>query len=200
MKKTIVLFLLFVSLTCTTAFSQTGSINPKQPTVSVHFTLNDYRTPQLIKNTSVSQVLRTDSWSSFKEMSPGLSVAYHKGLSDHVDFMASLGGAYVKYQLRNGKQVSSERILIEADVNLNMKLLPDNFPVNPYVTAGVGASLYGVHYGAYIPLGLGLQFKLGEDAFLFSNFQYRTGITEFTNNHMNLSVGFGAPIGSKKGG
>jgi hypothetical protein len=137
-------------------------------------------------------------WSSFDEMFPGLSIAYYKGLSEHVDFMASLGGSFAKYELRNKTQTSrSEKILLEADANLNMKLLTDNYRITPYITAGVGASLYGVHYGAYIPLGLGLQIKLGDDAFIVSGFQYRTGITDFTANHLNYSIGFAAPLGSK---
>ncbi|HEX8330977.1 MAG TPA: hypothetical protein VF622_00075 [Segetibacter sp.] len=199
MKKTVVLVFLVFSISFCTSFAQSSStsINKKQPTLSVHFILNDYRTAQMIKNSSLSEVLIKDDISKFTEMSPGLSIAYFKGISDHVDFMATFGGSFAKYEFKNGRSERSEKLLLEVDANVNVKLLPDNYRVTPYVTAGVGTSLYGAHYGAYIPLGLGLQFRLGEDAFLFTNMQYRTGITEFTNNHFNYSIGFGAPLGAK---
>jgi hypothetical protein len=131
-------------------------------------------------------------------MYPGLSISYFNGISDQVDFMASLGGSFAKYDFKSGQTNRAERLLLELDANVNVKLLPDNYKVTPYITAGVGTSVYGVHHGAYIPLGLGFQVRLGEGAFLFSNFQYRTGITEFTNNHFNYAIGFGAPLGLSK--
>jgi hypothetical protein len=197
MKKTILLVFSLASFFAFPTFSQTSSTYKKQPTLSVNFLLNDYRTAQLIQERSVSEVLKHDTWSEIREMFPGLAITYHKGLSDHVDFSTTIGGSYVKYELKNGGSSRSERILLELDANVNVKLLSDKYVVTPYLTAGVGASLYGVHYGAFIPLGFGLQFRLGEDAFLFSNLQYRTGITDFANNHLNYSIGFGAPLGTK---
>jgi hypothetical protein len=198
MKKTVVLVFLVFTLCFSTSFAQSNSTNKKQPTLSVNFILNDFRTAQRIQSTSLSEVFIKDDLSKFTEMSPGLSVAYFNGISEHVDFMATFGGSFAKYDFKNGRTSRSESILLELDANVNVKLLPDNYKVNPYFTAGVGTSLYGVHYGAYIPLGLGLQFRLGEDAFLFSNMQYRTGITEFAGNHLNFSFGFGAPLNSPK--
>jgi hypothetical protein len=197
MKKSILLFFLFISLSHSTIFAQSTSLNKKQPTLSIHFILNDFRTAEVIKNSSFGQVLLNDQWSNFSEMSPGLALAYHKGISSHVDFMASLGASYAKFTPKDRMTNTTERLLLEADANVNVKLLPDNYAVTPFVTAGVGASLYGVHYGAYIPFGLGLQVRLGDDAFILTGLQYRTGITQFTGNHLNYSIGFSAPIGTR---
>jgi len=197
MKKTVVLVILLIFLSNNT-YAQLKSINKKQRTLSIHFMLNDYRTAHLINNTSVGEVINDDNFSKFTEMSPGLSISYYKGISSHVDFMASIGGSYTKYDFKNNTSGRSDKLLIEADANLNYKLLPDSYRLTPYITTGVGASLYSVHYGAYIPLGLGLQVRLGEEAFLFSNLQYRVGISDFTANHLNYSIGFGAPLGLSK--
>ena len=198
MKKAVFIVFLFVSLAVNSFAQTTTNTYKKQPTLSVQFMLNDYRTAQAINNTSLSQVLKNDQISNFTDMAPGLSVSYYKGISDHVDFMASLGGSSAKYEFKNGRQNRAAKILLEADANVNLKLLSDRYKVTPYITAGVGASLYGVHYGAYIPMGLGLQFRLGEDEFLFTNAQYRNGITDYANNHLNFAIGFGAPLGSSK--
>jgi hypothetical protein len=195
MKKISLLFLLIFTISFFTISAQsTNSLYKKNPSLSVNFMLNDYRSATAINNSSLSEALRTDKLSSFTDMSPGVSISYYKGLSDHFDFMSTIGGSSPRYDFKNGKANRSAKILLEADAAVNMKLLSDNYKVTPYLTLGVGASLYGVHYGAYIPMGLGIQFKLGEDAFLFTNLQYRNGITEFANNHLNYSLGFGAPL------
>jgi OOP family OmpA-OmpF porin len=193
-----VVLLVFLLVTVSATFAQKPSLYKKQPTLSINFMLNDYSTAQYIDRTSLSQVFKNDAFSKVTDMSPGLSVGYYKGLSDHVDFMASLGGSFTSYEFKNGRSNKSDALLLEADANLNVKLLSDNYIVNPYLTAGVGASKYGPHYGAYIPLGFGIQVKLGEEVFLFTNAQYRNGITDYTNNHLNFSLGFGAPLGSAK--
>jgi len=199
MKKISLLILLFISLSFHTAFAQsTGSINKKGSTLAVSFMLNDYRSATAINSSSLGQAVSNNKLSKLNEMAPGVSISYFKGLSDHFDFMASIGGSSSRYDFKNGGANRSAKFLLEADANINMKLLPDTYMVTPYFTAGLGASLYGVHYGAYIPLGLGIQFNLGEDAFLFTNLQYRTGITEFANNHLNYSLGFGAPLNWSK--
>ena len=160
--------------------------------------LNDYPSAIAINKTSLSEALSSNKLSSFTDMSPGVSISYYKGLSDHFDFMSSIGGSSPRYDFKNGKTNRSAKLLVEADAAVNMKLLSDNYKVTPYLTLGVGASLYGVHYGAYIPMGLGIQFRLGEDAFLFTNLQYRNGITDYANNHLNYSLGFGAPLSLSK--
>jgi hypothetical protein len=199
MKKISLLFLLIFTISFFTISAQsTNSLYKKNPSLSVNFMLNDYRSATAINNSSLSEALRTDKLSSFTDMSPGVSISYYKGLSDHFDFMSTIGGSSPKYDFKNGKTNRSAKLLLEADAAINMKLLPDNYKVTPYLTLGVGASLYGAHYGAYIPMGLGIQFKLGEDAFLFTNLQYRNGITEFANNHLNYSLGFGAPLSLSK--
>lgn len=196
MRKVILLVFLLVSVHST--FAQKTSLYKKQPTLSINFMLNDFKTAQYIDRTSLSQVFKNDAFSKVTDMSPGLSVGYYKGMSDHVDFMASLGGSFTSYEYKNGRSNKSDELLLEADANVNVKLLSDNYIVTPFITAGVGASKYGVHYGAYIPVGLGVQIKLGEEVFLFTNAQYRNGITDYTNNHLNFSLGFGAPLGSAK--
>lgn len=194
MKKTL-LVVTVTFITCI-SFSQTGSFK-KQPTLSVNFMMNDYRTAEQLKSATLGGVFNEGSWSSVSQMSPGLSVNYLQGLTDYIDFMATLSGSFVDYTMKNRSRTGSEKFLLEADANVNMKLLRDQYIVNPYLTAGVGLSKYSVHWGAYIPFGLGLQFKLSPESYLFTNFQYRTGITDNASNHFNYSIGFGAPL---KGG
>lgn len=111
--------------------------------------------------------------------------------------MATLGGSFVRYPFKNRTTSTTEGFLLQADANVNLKLLEDNYIVNPYLTAGVGASLYQVYYGAYIPAGAGFSFRLHEDALMFTQVQYRIGITDNTANHFNFQLGFATPLRKK---
>jgi hypothetical protein len=58
----------------------------------------------------------------------------------------------------------------------------------------------GNYFGAFIPVGGGLQFKLGDEgSFLFTQLSYRIPVTTSTVNYnMNYSLGFGSPLVEKK--
>jgi OOP family OmpA-OmpF porin len=191
MKK--ILLLVCASILMSTAFSQTTSYK-KQPSLGIHFIFNDFKTPQLIKANSLSSVINNKQFSKLKEMDPGFMITYGQGITDHVDFVASFGGSFVKYPLKNRPAETTERFLAELDANVNVKLLNDSYVVNPYLTAGAGVSYYKVHYGAYIPVGAGFQVRLSENDFIKLQAQYRIGITELASNHLNFSLGFTTAI------
>jgi len=196
MKK--LLLLLFI-LGATTSFAQLNQYK-KRPTLSVEFLLNDFRSARLINDNSLSSVLREKTFSSLGEMSYGAAVSYFQGLTNHLDFMTTLGGSFVRYPFKNQpfSNAATESFLLEANANINIKLLTDKYFLNPYLTTGVGASLYKVYYGAFIPAGAGLQFNLGQETYMFTQAQYRVGITERASNHFNFSMGFGVPLTEKK--
>ena len=169
-------------------------IYKKKPTLSVNFILNDFRTADMIRKNSLASVFRNKQWSKVSEMGPGLAINYFQGITDFVDFSASFGASIVDYTFKNRLNLGFDNFLIETDANINVKLLTDKYLVTPYLSAGAGISKYKSYWGAYIPFGFGLQFRLAENTFLNTQFQYRTGITSMTNNHFNYSIGFGTPI------
>lgn len=178
-------------------FSQNTDI--KRPTFSVNFMLNDFKTAQNLRNSSLGDVFSDKKFSKVKDMDAGLSVNYLQGLTSHIDFMSTLGGSFTDYPNKDGVGNGDENFLLELDANVNIKLLTDKYFISPYLTAGVGGSMYKSKFGAYAPLGVGLQFNLGkEEAFIFTQAQYRVGITDKATNHLNFSLGFGAPLTEKK--
>ena len=170
----------------------------KRPTLSINFIGNDFRSAQLIKQQSLSTVFRDKTFSSLSQLKYGLGLGYYQGLSNHVDFMSTFNASLLKYPFKNMPAATEDKVLLEADANVNIKLLTDHYTVVPYLTAGVGASMFGNKFGAYIPLGTGLQFNLGQETFLFTQAQYRVGITDLTNEHFVFSLGFGVPLKDKK--
>lgn len=200
--KKIIFSLLALSLVGV-SFAQTATTTSykKRPTLSVNFFLKDFKTPDRIGGSSLASVLNNKQWAKPSEMTPGISVGYFEGLSEHVDFMANLGGTFVDYPFLGRPKLNSEKFLVELDANVNLKLVSDKYAVVPFLSAGAGISMHGGNYfGAFIPVGGGLQFKLGDEgSFLFTQLSYRIPVTTSTVNYnMNYSLGFGSPLVEKK--
>ena len=73
--------------------------------------LNDFKTAALVDRGSIGNVLKDKTWSKFSQMSPGLSVNYYQGLSNHLDFMASLGASMVDYTFKNRNIIFYRKLL-----------------------------------------------------------------------------------------
>lgn len=177
-------------------FAQNAHPVKKPHTFGVHFLMNDFVSAQRIENNSFGGVLSGNDWAQFKEMSAGLGVSYMKGLTRHIDFAAFMSGSFVEYPYPDKAPATNADFLLEIDANINAKLLPDNYILVPYISAGVGLSAFKLEdFGAFIPLGTGLQVNLGNrQSFLFLQAQYRVGITDLAANHFIYSIGFAAPL------
>jgi len=197
MKKTMLALLTICSSTAM-LFAQDND-NKKKPTLAVSFSLTDFRTATLIRSSAMSTVMKNGDWSKISQMNSGLTVSYLDGLSNNVDFVASMTYASSDYPYKTRPLRGTETNLLVADAGLNIKLLNDNHTFVPYLHAGVGVSLSDVYWGAYVPLGGGFQFNLGKNnSYVFTNMQYRLGITDNTSYNFFYSLGMGAPIGKKK--
>ncbi len=89
---------------------------------------------------------------------------------------------------------SNDPLLVELNASIVAKMFPDNYMIVPYALAGVGASAYGGYYGAFIPLGVGIQARFSEGLFGLINAQYRVPVTETVNYHFYYSFGIAASL------
>jgi outer membrane protein OmpA-like peptidoglycan-associated protein len=182
--------------------SQDKSGPIKRGTLAVQIGGFDFQTAQKIRSQSLSSVLGNKEWSNLKEIDMAFGLSYIKGINQHFDY--SINGYFgsVKYPVRssNGTSITgaASKLLFEMDASIHMKLLPDNYIVVPYLSAGVGGSVWNGRFEAFAPLGGGLQFGLGEECFAFSNFQYRVPVTQGANYHFLYSIGFGGPVGKPR--
>lgn len=197
MKKVILSLLTFSVIAH--SYSQETISYKKRPTLSIHFLLNDFKTADLIAKSSLGSVLRNKDWSRIKDMDAGFGLQYLQGLNEHFDITGRLDVSFLDYLFKKKPPLGTDNGLFEGDINLRMKLLSDKYLISPYLSAGVGTSLYSGYLATYAPFGAGLQFSLGHgDAFIFSDFQTRVPLTGNSNYHLNYSVGFGAALTSKK--
>ncbi|TWI83878.1 thrombospondin type 3 repeat-containing protein [Lacibacter cauensis] len=191
MKK--LLLLLFVIGGCSAAFAQKTDLK-KQPSIGFQFTLFDFKTGVDIQNRGLAPVLRDKQYSKVNRMSPGVTLNYMQGITNQIDFMGRLGTSFFPYPTRSVQPGSGDNLYLELDANLNVKLLPDNYVVVPYVQAGIGAAKERTNFMAYMPLGLGLQFRFADFAFLQLNTGYRIPVTSKGNYGLVHSFGFSVPL------
>ncbi|MCX6222531.1 MAG: OmpA family protein [Bacteroidia bacterium] len=170
----------------------------KAATLVFHFFYNDFKTAQQIRTSSLKNVLDNHLWSKFGQMQMGFGFNYLKGITTKIDAVATLDGSSTDYLYKDGTTHGSSALLLDANAGVNLKLLTDRHKVVPYLSAGLGASLYNGKSGFYLPLGAGIQFNLFNEAFVLTNVQYRNALTSAVNNHFQYSIGVGASLGKKK--
>ncbi len=163
------------------------------------FFLNDFQTASDIRSDGLVSVIRNKNLFKVSRMNPGVAFNYISGLSNHVDFSATLGGSFLNYPLKNNPGAFNENsFLLEATGSLNLKLLTDKYWVTPFIDLGVGASKYKKYFSAFAPVGLGLQINFFDEAYVLLNSQYRIPVTENASYHFYHSVTIAGNIVNKK--
>lgn len=190
----------FIALLLSVSVSVFGQDNDyiQKPTFGVHFIFTDFQTAAAVRANSLGVVLKNRQFGKIKTMSPGLALNYIQGITRTFDISTSLAGSFVDYPFPNKKKVGADKLLLEADFSVRAKLISNRSIINPYVQAGLGASKFQGYYGAFVPLGAGLQVNIFNEAYLLINAQYRVPVTEITEYHFFWGIGLAGNIGKKK--
>jgi len=193
--KRILLFVFAVAL-FQVGFAQSKPSNKKSRQLGIQFTGHDFDTPADLNSKGMSFVLTDKQWSSFDRKKVGMAITYTEGLSEKFDFNARFGMSDVSYTLTNKPYATNtgSKTYFELDANLFMKLLNDNYFVSPFLSLGVGGSVWKGYHAAYIPAGVGLQFNIFDETFLVLQSQYRMPVTGNAANNLFFSLGVSAVL------
>ncbi|HSK12539.1 MAG TPA: OmpA family protein [Phnomibacter sp.] len=182
------------------AFGQEHPV--KRGTLVLQVGAFDFKTANTMRSSSFSSVVGNKQWAKPTDMNFTVGGSYIKGINSFLDYSINAHFGSIKYPVRTATgAITTTRVakfLSEVDASLHLKLLPDNFIVVPYLSGGLGGSMWNKRFEAFIPLGSGLQIALGSENFLFSNFQYRLPVTQGANYHFFYSFGFGGAISEPK--
>lgn len=160
--------------------------------------MNDFKTASDIRSKGLVNVLDSKEFFKTSKMNPGLAVNYLSGLSNHMDFIATLGGSFLDYPIEGVTSSGSDKLMLELTTSINFKLLTDHYWITPFVDLGVGGSKFGSKFSAFIPAGVGMQVNIADEAFLLLNSQYRIPVTENASYHLYHSIGIVGSISKKK--
>jgi OOP family OmpA-OmpF porin len=126
---------------------------------------------------------------------------YIQGWNKKVDFVANVNLSTFKYPYYTSLKVpktSTSKDYVSFDVNLNYKLLTDEHPVVPYVTAGIGVGIDRLaYYTAYAPVGAGLQIKANYGSYIFIQATHNAETSYLTKKHNSYSISYSLPIKGK---
>ncbi len=192
------LFLLIVIIsTFITSYAQNKTYKKTQA-LGISFILNDFETAADIRSNGLASVIKAKNLFNSNRQHAGLAINYLSGLSEHVDFISSLEGSFLKYPIKNQPAFNENNFLLEGTASVNLKLLTDKYWVTPYIDLGVGASNYKKYFAAFVPIGFGFQINLFRESFILINSQYRIPVTENASYHFTHSIGIATSIVSKK--
>jgi OmpA-OmpF porin, OOP family len=166
--------------------------------LGISFFLNDFKTASEIRSMGIVSVFKEHDFFKTSRMNPGIAINYLSGLSNHVDFIATLGGSFVDYPVQNVAPFGKDNLLLETTASVNLKLLTDEYWVVPFIDLGVGAGKYKKYFGAFMPVGVGLQVNIEDAAYLLINSQYRIPVTQNSSYHFYHSIGIAANISKEK--
>ncbi len=170
----------------------------RKPALGFSLMSYDFQTAAAIKTQGLPKVLGNNEWASLSDLNTGMALSYIRGLSTNLDFNVTASIASIVYPVPDVVQPGGKKLLLEVAATANLKLLTDKYFVSPFLTAGAGASVWGGYYGAFIPLGVGLQFNVFDEAFLFLNAQYRVKLSQNVNDHFYYGLGVAGSIFGKK--
>ena len=132
-------------------------------------------------------------------MSPGIGLHYLKGLKKHIDAGVSLNATFLDHPFPNKPETGVDHLLLQLEGTAQFKMVSDNYWLQPFLIAGFGGQKYDVFWGAYIPLGVGLNVNFFNEGRLFINSTYRVPITTSSANyHFMHAFGIAGRVGKKK--
>ena len=186
-------FLIMAGFLLTAAQAQDSK--PLAKSIGFSFFLNDFTSAQRIRSTSLNQVINDKNLARMAEMNSGFAINYNKQMRDRMSFNAMLGVSGLRYPMP-GRNITKNGTLIEFSATLNAMMTTSDYYVQPYLVMGLGAHKFDVHYGAFIPAGLGLKLNILGDASVAITSTYRVPVTsETANYHFQHSIGIVAPLG-----
>ena len=189
--------LLFAVVLINTVATGQSDDDIQKATLGVHFFLNDFKSAANVRANSLGIVIKNKEFGKIKEMSPGIAINFIKGLSRQYDFTTSLAVSFLDYPIENKAPYGQDFLLLEADVSIRGKLISNDAFAQPYLQIGMGGSKYKSYYGAFVPIGMGLQMNLFKEAYILINAQYRVPITETTNHHFWFGIGVAGNISKR---
>jgi OmpA-OmpF porin, OOP family len=191
--------LLFVFSLVLTAQAQNKDLK-RLPSVGFQFSFIDFKTAQDLRSKSIATVVREKQWYKLNRYNPAFTLNYTQGISNQLDFMGRLTSSFLLYPVRNfpASVNAGDKFYLEADANVNLKLLTSNYWVVPYIQAGLGAATSGTKWFAYMPLGLGMEVNLWDEATIHLNSGYRVAVNPQANYSLMHSFGLVVPVKEKK--
>ena len=133
---------------------------------------------------------------------PGLGLNFTKGLQPKLDWGATINFTMADSVMKLKNGYDSKQPLIELDFTFRYRILPPSQWIQPYISSGLGVSLFKSYLGQYFLIGGGAQMKAFENVKVLSldkvsvvvNIQRRLRMSNTISNHNIYTVGLAGNI------
>ena len=179
------------------ANAQTSSSDKKKASIAIRYNALDFGTAKKVQNGSIGSVLNDKKWGQLADATNTFGVNYTKQYDNQVDFYTNVDIAITrKPEYKPSAFTSStEYFYASVETGFNVKMLKGDYPVNPFVSAGLGIRSYALrNYSAYAPVGLGLQIKSFKGSNLNVMFNYSTKMSKSHTPSYNYGISYSFPL------
>lgn len=184
MKK--LLFALIALCFMMTGFAQKAT---KKSFIGISINAVDFSTAAKVQTGTMGSVLNDKKWGQFDNATKTIGVQYSSVLNNQVDVVSNLDLSITRTPFNpNVKVRSDEGIYASIESGINYKMFEKASFINPYVTLGLGIRSYAFrNFTAYMPVGMGLQIKAGNESF----FRLSTGYNAKMSNKAEPAFTYG---------
>ncbi len=179
------------------AQAQDSNGGKKKTFLSARYTAIDYRTPSLVDKTSIGQVLSDKKWAQLPDTKKALGLGMIRSYTDQVDIFTNvdLSISTMPGITINAFKGYTEYFYASVESGMNVRMFKTDKKVNPYVSFGLGVRSFNFSkYGAYAPLGLGLQIKTCKSATLNLTAAYATKMSKSFVPSYNYGISYNFPL------
>lgn len=195
MKK--LLFSLFALGFIFSAQAQEGVSGKKKTLFAVRYTALDFGTAKQVQNASIGSVLNDKKWGQLPSTKKALGIGFISTYSDQVDIFTNVDLSITKMP---GIEITafkgySDYFYASLESGLNIKMFKEDHLVNPFLTAGLGIRSFNLSkFGAYAPVGVGLQINVCNGSKLNLTTTYATKMSKSFVPSYNYGLSYSFPI------
>lgn len=179
------------------AQAQDGINGKKKTSITARYTALDFGTSKKVQNSSIGSVLNDKKWGQLPSTKKALGIGFITSYSSQVDIFSNFDFSITTMPdvLVTAFTGSSEYFYASAESGLNVKMFKGDYCVNPYLTAGLGVRSYDMSkFGAYAPVGFGLQIKTFKGSNLNLTATYATKMSKSFVPSYNYGINYSFPL------
>lgn len=179
------------------AHAQISSSDKKKASIAIRYNALDFGTAKKVQNGSIGSVLNDKKWGQLADATNTFGVNYTKQYDNQIDMYTNIDIAITRKPeyTPSAFTSSTEFFYASVETGFNIKMLKGDYPVNPFVSAGLGIRSYALrNYSAYAPVGLGLQIKSCKGSNLNLMFNYSTKMSKSHTPTYNYGISYSFPL------
>lgn len=169
----------------------------KKASIAFRFNALDFATAEKVQNGTIGSVLNAKKWGQLAQATNTFGLNHTIQYSNQLDIYSNFDISITrKPDYKTSAFTSSSEYFYAAfESGINVKMFKGDYPVNPFVSAGLGIRSYALrNYSAYAPVGLGLQIKSFKGSNLNLMLNYTTKMSKSHTPTYNYGISYSFPL------